>query len=679
MEIIETLPELEEVWCEDEPESLACFACGSPLGYEPLVRTFRLFDVVEGEGEPAGEDGEQQTAPACSRSYRALGFELRLFDRHLRCLPGTAYVTVSHVWNPEVSDLQNVGSERGGGRAGAAEAALAAEMSRVQRHIFETATHVARGLRGHMDDGGTDTAEVWHDYLSVPQWCAPAKARILSAIPRIYHGSRFTVVHMDDVTVEMIHRVDHGATVRERVTAITEVCAARWYKRVWTSMEYVRSARLKTMVGHGAACAVQPGRANVLRGLIDDAWARELAAHGHNVHALETLAGMGRNLVPWNLALEPLARARDAARVPFGIGYAVLSHRGCCSRRDFYHALLGFLKIEDQVAEGGAGGAAEVLDAGDLAALRQIAVVCLRAGDYSPLLMAPNMELRNPDVYRRRMRRFGYHDTMVYGMGYPQHPPALHAESVIRPSTSLLRLERIGTVHFIGMPPRDSSAEEFAWVVAVAAQFAGRDVGAFVATVAGRLYGGRGPELGRETLADPARRSLVAELLDAHQNLVDAASEPQPGPSGRPAVDVVAAVRMADAMGLTSAAEGSLSSLELMRTNGGTMHMFPFEALFWAQCPGCGMKSVFRGGFYFEPHQVYQAEAFRIPGLKFERTHRDGVGIMMKDGAIVGRLVWATRPCECRNLETVEVALDNLYLPVQRDAYLATLEPDESM
>lgn len=52
---------------------------------------------------------------------------------------------------------------------------------------------------------------------------------------------------------------------------------------------------------------------------------------------------------------------------------------------------------------------------------------------------------------------------------------------------------------------------------------------------------------------------------------------------------------------------------------------------------------------------------------------------MMKDGAIVGRLVWATRPREWRNLEMVEVALDNLYLPVQRDAYLETLGPDEGM
>lgn len=46
----EDFPDLEVLWCEEDPSSLRCYTCSNPLGADTLIRTFRLGQNHNREG-----------------------------------------------------------------------------------------------------------------------------------------------------------------------------------------------------------------------------------------------------------------------------------------------------------------------------------------------------------------------------------------------------------------------------------------------------------------------------------------------------------------------------------------------------------------------------------------------------------------------------------------------------
>lgn len=111
-------------------------------------------------------------------------------------------------------------------------------------HILLDKTPV--GLDGKIDE----ETEIWYDYISVPQWEENIKARILRAIPDIFYDADFTLVHLDDVDDKTIELVRYGNNRNDRIAGVRGICNARWFKRVWTVMEYVRSRNVRVMNRH---------------------------------------------------------------------------------------------------------------------------------------------------------------------------------------------------------------------------------------------------------------------------------------------------------------------------------------------------------------------------------------------------------------------------------------------
>jgi hypothetical protein len=102
----------------------------------------------------------------------------------------------------------------------------------------------------------------------------------------------------------------------------------------------------------------------------------------------------------------------------------------------------------------------------------------------------------------------------------------------------------------------------------------------------------------------------------------------------------------------------SESRFGLLAARYGTIHCHDYNHLLSVTYGGCGRASVFRtGAFVRETADLVGATAYRVPGLQYLMSLPGGMALLEKDGRIIGRMVWATPACPCRQTEVVRLIL----------------------
>ncbi|KAK8092426.1 uncharacterized protein PG998_014911 [Apiospora kogelbergensis] len=550
----------------------------------------------------------------------------------MKCLKAknVQYVTISHVWDAEIGDVQSSRTPRDG----------------IVERIFESAHSIFKGL----EDSGHGGAEIWYDYLSVPQWHTELKRKILIAIPDFYRSSSFTLVLLLDVSKEDVAKLHSGEPGQHRIDSCIAICNAKYFRRVWTTMEYVRSADLKVML-KGYQIATE-GDHHVFLPKLLSVWDEEVQRQGGNTWQVEQGAGMGQKIVPWQIGT--LDKIRERVLVNFGAALATLRSRGCRSSDDFLHALRGIIKASGL----------EKLDGDPEKALVQIADGCLKEGDYSPLLVTPRIS-----GYDRRQQQsdFGYFDVYSFGLGVDADGscPTFHKDSVFNPGVSILNLEKIGTIDFAHTRTHEWELPPFPifecytdWVL----HHSGPDVDEFVRAIGARFYNLSDGEV-EAALSTPDRREIIEEELQARYNM--------PGSHWKGSLhkwrdswnDTIPDTnRLVKALGLLSAAPMGFTALDFSVRHGGTMHFSGYEGFIAAACPVCLKTFTYRVAMFKRPTEMLGAVAYRIPGLRYIWTRVDGAGIIVKDRKVIGRLIYASPACICRPKEMVEVTIGNLPL-----------------
>ena len=124
---------------------------------------------------------------------------------------------------------------------------------------------------------------------------------------------------------------------------------------------------------------------------------------------------------------------------------------------------------------------------------------------------------------------------------------------------------------------------------------------------------------------------------------------------------------VADALGLSNQALGSkmtpLSPPEFFTSHGATIHSGPWGALLNVKCPSCRQDFLLRGVLYSENQEETSLTMWRVPGLKYSFTLEGGAGIILNNGRIVGRFLWAPETCDCPKFAEVEVVLNDIPIP----------------
>lgn len=188
-------------------------------------------------------------------------------------------ITVSHVWDRGIAEAQNTMWKRQVAqvvedRTDAVEEAFLTQRPEAEDQVdrgyndqdprrkqttqqqfneeFEEARRLAYEIPlriyREITDGIGERIELWHDYISVPQWELELKMNILPRIPEIFKKARFTLVYMHDVSGESVDMLQSGSSPEERLEGAIRVCNSVWFSRVWTAMEYIRSHELRVMI-----------------------------------------------------------------------------------------------------------------------------------------------------------------------------------------------------------------------------------------------------------------------------------------------------------------------------------------------------------------------------------------------------------------------------------------------
>lgn len=76
------------------------------------------------------------------------------------------------------------------------------------------------------------------------------------------------------------------------------------------------------------------------------------------------------------------------------------------------------------------------------------------------------------------------------------------------------------------------------------------------------------------------------------------------------------------------------------------VHGKAMEVLVQVQCSCMGRRYLFRLTCWAPPTPKSVTRIYRIPGLLFDETVRDGVGIVLSDGKIIGKMSYGPPACE---------------------------------
>ncbi|KAJ0382687.1 hypothetical protein COL922a_012032 [Colletotrichum nupharicola] len=540
-------------------------------------------------------------------------------------------LAVSHVWNPKVSATQQLRRH-------------APQDLEVRKIVSEEPVRILRGFEDSLEESG----EFWHDYFSVPQWTDALKNQILPVIHDIFKRSKNTIIYFDDVLPELVDQLYYGSSSQTRLSAITAVCNANWFKRMWTAMEFVRSGPVRMMTANYKLVQGLDDPAFLNR--LHDAWNKEVTDSGGDVHTSEHKLGMySGTLVPWNLG--PLREVRSSERLNFAMAFALLSKRRCRDEVDFLHGLRGITRTSQKP-----------LAKDFRSELLSVASACLLQGDYSSLFMTPKLSLCDPRLGRED--KLNFNDVWTWELGDEVHQP-IYADG-ISPSPKgtgvLAKFESIGTVDMVieAEWSGDDPWLPFKSCVEMTITVTGPNLDPFVATLGPRLFG-TDKEQTLEDLQDNNLTSSLRDSLKTHHELCW--WYPWHVRSlGLKGDDVF--YWLADALLISKIEERfGQNRLNLIGARFGTMHGGPHNKMATITCTRCGTISMFRIALFAAKYEVRGARAWRVPGLQYDMSHRDGMAILEKNGQIVGRMMWRHRPASAGVIETIELKMPNLCDP----------------
>jgi len=180
----------------------------------------------------------------------------------------------------------------------------------------------------------------------------------------------------------------------------------------------------------------------------------------------------------------------------------------------------------------------------------------------------------------------------------------------------------------------------------------------FTRTEAKALYTEwEGDETKRPAVPEPfSQHSALGELLESFSVLMHAAESHTEMLNNPQVLDL--AKRIVKLLQLDRPGKQSADSRMLI-TNGEARWYLDcyrrnMECLGRIRCKFCAQRSLFRLTIWQEP-KLEAPQVYRIPGLLFDETVPDSVGIVICRGLVIGKMVYRTPACGCRRSERVNL------------------------
>ncbi|KAL9116289.1 MAG: hypothetical protein Q9187_007187 [Circinaria calcarea] len=612
---------LQSTWAGIEADRLICCHCGHRIeSAQVLARTFTIESRGISNRKPCAE---KILVPRLSDA-------MIVYHRHLSCLfQSTRYIAISHVWHPLVADLQYKKS------------AATSSIDLVEQIVRELPVRIAQSLTSSLPGD----LEIWHDYISVPQWITELKGQIILSIPEIFGKAFTTVAYLADINTKDVRSMREGSSAQERCRGISNLCNSRWFSRVWTAMELTQSCRLRAMLQDFSLVADDTNYQSFLKE-IEARWTAENEKFGVS-HTAEEIVKMGDNLVPCQLG--PLWSARDlnlnGIRIPFGTAHELLARRCITNHRDFFHAMLGLLKSNLTEAQ---------LSRDTNEAIQHVAINCLKEGDFTPLFMVPASAQK---VFpKAEVKKFGYLDIRTFALGDVQAQPTFPAVKFLSIYPTI-QAKCLGTIQFIKQVKwlQEGAVNSLAILTKLTFEYTGLDAREFATTLCVRLYSQREDRVFQHLSKENRMRTLYEQLKRLHNaSLKD---------SNSIATEICATLGLCD-RSLGGGHGGSVfPPPEYLDGHGSTIHLSQYRAIAGITCLSCYKTFLILIAPFRPASELKGAMAYRVPGLKFSYSTAGSAGFILKEQRMSGRFLWGLPTCQCPKIQEVEVALEDLPVP----------------
>jgi hypothetical protein len=520
-----------------------------------------------------------------------------------------------------------------------------------------------------------DRVELWHDYLSIPQWQRSVQQALLLQLPEIYRAASVCLIHLEDVTYYNISaafgkdpptshtqhsftQVSRSRCNHERSELYKALCVffrAKWFQRMWVSVEYAYCTQACLYTSDHAILCGPNGPANSfsrvfdelqqkLRGFIEEVGAQEF----ENLFEDLPLPILG-----------PLADMRNNVQNPkganlcFGEALAFVAGRDCRSYYDRILAMCTFLNISDYAT------IVQSLPSDPTDACLWLARRCLERGDYSPLLI-----LRRDESIHPQARWLAGHQNMtwdMWGLGAqigrsPTEPPNPFEKFLFDQNPIRLELAHCGWVKQIWVmdmkPSNPLSNFEFV-LETLLAHYGHADV-EFMRALE-RIYSVpkslRGDSWMSDQFLHTAKTNRPRNWPPALEKGFAEFSRYESGSTRRRAVTTI----IVQELRLDRHLRGAISGFSQLSFASNPLYQQDNynDCLGTVICPGCDQSFIYRLSIL--KHLDSPASLYRIPHLEFASTLSNGVGLLIANDEIVGRMIYGTPACNCNVIETVQV------------------------
>lgn len=636
-------------WSEDSQLNTTCRICGEPFINEPPIRTIAKGDKQQGASD----------------------VHVRVYNRHFSCIPSDrGFVPVSHVWD---NSIRAANSDPNRGHNNAAASKLVATLEALFDDANENAYNVG--------------VEFWHDYFSVPQWHSKLKDALLLRLPAIYYTADEILIHMADISSPypwllilgrgLIEGDDPLLQAMGKIPLLRAVCGSQWMQRMWVTLEYsqCRAACIMDKNNHiyrfadaSTMLARRLGR-DTFSSLIDSAHTQLIGLFPYAKTFADSLSRPGEFL--GGMAARRREGEAEERHLCLGEAVELIARKECERSRDRLfgvHMLLNRNLIAWHAADN------VHIPEGETEACRWVWQQSLARGDCSPLLLQP----REAVVGSNPPPQSGFESWLVGYSGLsgvewacgnqvssPVRPPAADALPI------RLDLDFVGDIvhiHYLDME-NSGEIEGVNWAIGVLGEVARAEGEALTAQ---RLVDGLNRVFPFDIIHQRMARTMVnmvfsfeelherdntflAQIQTFLQRYSDAPNDER-GISERKR----AAKGISYVLRLEENIAGNLSGEVTRLTR--SRHIARSrrkrgadkgEPICEVRCPDCRRVTLFR--LDLRDTACVDQSVYRIPGLSYSESVEDGVGLVMDNGRITGRMLYGPPACSCHRPMTVEV------------------------
>lgn len=619
---------LDFFWTQSQTSGLVCDICARPFNRElgPSIRTISVQ-----------EDSYQDGAPIS---------DICVTDRHRHCLQasGDSYVPISHVWHEPVRTAHETGKS-------SPEAC---------NLVYQSPLKILQSARKSFGPG----TQIWHDYLSVPQWCSDVQQEILLLIPAIYHMPTKIIVHLEDLDTSHAQSIanfaaisndgaDSAEQMEERYAAAMAFYQCRWMKRVWVTLEFARSRRSCLMDSSHRIWRIDGAFSGSF------VWFSQQCSHNYVMTYSHFPARQA-----FMQSTRYVSRGQDIRFRGRSLGDTMdeLATRECKYHRDRFlaiHASLGTRSYEQNARD---------IPVDTTGACRWVWTQAMMNGDYSPLLMQP-IGGREGEAYGLSWL-VGHEDMNFHTWDLGRIvSPAQRQHVVTDQAVVAPVLEYVGTVETMHpFPLDDGPMAAFATFVDTFLETEQCSAGKFIdaALLVFPIYQFIAL-FAQDGVADyqilPTSRAECLEQDPDIENKVQAYLQhlfDRPPNNSDPSLrqkslsSLVSLLQLDKKFG-PMAKDNRLLDIGKRFQQRRDIDPNSSERLCHLRCQYC--RKTFFSRPDLRPEAAVGAKLYRIPGLSYTMTSAKGVGILVNEkGRIVGRSRCAIPLCDCKQSETVIIS-----------------------